>query len=201
MCDPTIHRNGIYEVRLWAEDPAGNEATVEGCLLVDGSFKAGQAAIGGIDFNIPQLGYPLLIGRVYDSRNTCEGGFGDGWSMPHEASNIQTDFTYDPAQGWGEDARGTFFTTYYLISHYRKVLVLRLGDGAVFTFKMDVNPKSSVTTQPRSHAKKREGRKESYVDGGVECWSVGKDPALQHSNTPTLQCFYNLSKLRVTSRP
>ena len=85
----------------------------------------------------------MLTGRVYDSRNRDGGGFGPGWSMPHEPSNIQTDFTYPPAKGWGEDVKGAPFTTYYLISSYRKVVVLRLGDGAVFKFKMDVNPKSS----------------------------------------------------------
>ncbi|PID55694.1 hypothetical protein CSB45_14775 [candidate division KSB3 bacterium] len=71
-----------------------------------------------IDFNIPELGYPLLLGRVYDSRNRHDGSFGTGWSLPHE--------------GWGEEARGSFLRTYYVILRTRKVLALRLGDGAVF---------------------------------------------------------------------
>ncbi|MCP4387830.1 MAG: RHS repeat protein, partial [Gammaproteobacteria bacterium] len=104
--------------------------------------KVGQASIGGIDFNIPELGFPLLAGRVYDSRNTCEGGFGGGWSMPHEPSNVQAEFTYEPSEGWGEDARGGLWTTYYLISYSRKVFALRIGDG-VFKFRMEVNPKTS----------------------------------------------------------
>jgi hypothetical protein len=133
--DPTSHRNGVYEVRLQAEDMAGNSAEVTGCLLVDGRFKAGQAAIGGIDFNIPQLGYPLLAGRVYDSRNACEGGFGSGWAMPHEPSNMHAEFTYDPSANWGEDVRGGLMQTYYLISYDRKILVLRIGEG-VFKFRM-----------------------------------------------------------------
>ena len=62
--DPTIYRNGIHELRLWAQDLAGNEAFVDGCLLLDGRFKVGQASIGGIDVNIPELGFPLLVGRV-----------------------------------------------------------------------------------------------------------------------------------------
>jgi len=132
--DPTIYRNGIHELRLWAQDLAGNEAFVDGCVLLDGHFKVGQASIGGIDVNIPELGYPLLVGRVYDSRNRRDGSFGPGWSLPYEAANVQAEYTYSPSEGWGEEARGSFLKTYYVISGTRKVLVFRLGDGAVFKF-------------------------------------------------------------------
>ena len=142
--DPTIYRNGIHELRLWAQDLAGNEAFVDGCLLLDGRFKVGQASIGGIDVNIPELGFPLLVGRVYDSRNRYDGSFGPGWSLPHEAANVQAEYTYAPSEGWGEEARGSFLTTYYIISQTRKVLAVRLGDGAVFTFRLDLSPKSSL---------------------------------------------------------
>ena len=140
--DPTTHRNGIHEIRLSAEDTAGHSAEVTGCLLVDGRFKVGQSSIGGIDFNIPQLGYPLLAGRVYDSRNLDGGSFGPGWSLPHEGSNVQAEYTYEPSEGWGEDVQGGMFSTYILVSYSRKVLVLRLGEG-VFKFKMEVTPKTS----------------------------------------------------------
>lgn len=142
--DPTIYRNGIHELRLWAQDLAGNEAFVDGCLLLDGRFKVGQASIGGMDVNIPELGFPLLVGRVYDNRSRRDGSFGPGWSLPHEAANVQAEYTYAPSEGWGEEARGSFLTTYYIISQTRKVLVLRLGDGAVFTFRMELSPKSSL---------------------------------------------------------
>ena len=140
--DPTTHRNGIYEIRLSAEDTAGHSAEVSGCLLVDGRFKVGQSSIGGIDFTIPQLGYPLLAGRVYDSRNLDGGSFGPGWSLPHEGSNVQAEFSYEPSEGWGEDVQGGLFSTYVLVPHSRKVLALRLGEG-VFKFRMEVTPKTS----------------------------------------------------------
>ena len=140
--DPTTHRNGIYELRLRADDTAGHIAEVFGCLLVDGRFKVGQSSIGGIDFNIPQLGYPLLAGRFYDSRNLDGGSFGPGWSLPHEGSNVQAEFTYEPSEGWGEDVQGGLFSTYILVPRSRKVLALRLGEQ-VFKFRMEVNPKTS----------------------------------------------------------
>ena len=139
---PTTHRNGIYELRLSAEDTSGHSAEVFGCLLVDGRFKVGQSSIGGIDFNIPQLGYPLLAGRVYDSRNLDGGSFGPGWGLPHEGSNVQAEFTYEPSEGWGEDVQGGLFSTYILVPRSRKVLALRLGEG-VFKFRMEVTPKTS----------------------------------------------------------
>ena len=90
----------------------------------------------------PQLGYPLLAGRVYDSRNLDGGSFGPGWSLPHEGSNVQAEFTYEPSEGWGEDVQGGLFSTYILVSYSRKVLALRLGEG-VFKFRMEVTPKTS----------------------------------------------------------
>ena len=57
---------------------------------------------------------------------------------------MQAEYTYSPSEGWGEEARGSFLTTYYIISQTRKVLALRLGDGAVFKFRMDLSPKSSL---------------------------------------------------------
>jgi hypothetical protein len=93
------------------------------------TFQVGQASIGDMDVKIPELGFPLLVGRVYDSRNRHDGSFGPGWSLPHEAANVQAEYTYSPSEGWGEEARGSFLKTYYVISRTRKVLVLRLGDG------------------------------------------------------------------------
>jgi hypothetical protein len=66
--------------------------------LLDGRFKVGQASIGDMDVNIPELGYPLLVGRVYDSRNRRDGSFGPGWSLPHEAANVQAEYTYSPSK-------------------------------------------------------------------------------------------------------
>ncbi len=84
-----------------------------------------------------------MAARVYDRRNTCEGGLGNGWSMPHEPGNVQTQFSYPPAEGWEEHEQvESRFTTYLIVPRTRKIVALRIGDQ-VWTFRMKVSPNSS----------------------------------------------------------
>ena len=139
--DPSIRPNGVYEIRLYAQDMAGNVTTDYGCALVDGSLKLGAVILPNSDLSIPAPGMPVALERTYDSR-IKDGDFGKGWQLPSSAVKPMT--TRALSKGWAEEVGGSFFTTYYLIEKYRHVVVIRFSDEEVLKFKMDVTPKSSV---------------------------------------------------------
>jgi RHS repeat-associated protein len=140
--DPTVLKNGVYEIALYAEDLLGNSASALGCALVDGGLKIGQVNLPTTDISLPDMGFPLSLEREYDSRNQGSGDFGPGWSLP--ASAVKPMVTKSLGGGWDQEARGGFFTTYYLIEKHRHFAVIRFSDTEMIKFKMDVNPKSSV---------------------------------------------------------
>ncbi len=140
VLDPSLLRNGVYEIRLAATDLAGNVSEAFGCLLVDGQLKAGQVALSSADAQIPAPGIPLVFEREYDSRSP-DGDFGPGWNL--SASGAKPMTTRELDAGWGQEVRGTFAPTYYLVEKYRHVVVIRFSDQEVIKFKIDVTPKSS----------------------------------------------------------
>jgi len=139
--DPTTKPNGVYEIRLYAEDLAGNVSTAFGCLVADGNLKLGAVILPSIDLSLSAPGLPVALERTYNSRVTG-GDFGPGWSLP--ASTIRPMTTRELSEGWAEEVGGSFFTTYYLVEKYRHVVVIRFSDEEVLKFKMDVTPKSSL---------------------------------------------------------
>lgn len=66
--DPTLLLNGIYDVRLTAEDTSGNVASVTQSYEVDGGAKIGNFTLSFNDLTIPVSGIPITITRTYDSR-------------------------------------------------------------------------------------------------------------------------------------
>jgi hypothetical protein len=139
--DPTLLKNGVYQVELSAADISGNLSFVRGCVVADGGIKLGQVNLAATDLEVQEQGFPLALERAYDSRNTA-GDFGPGWSLAHKEVTAQP--TRELAAGWGEMQGGGTFATYYLIEKYRHQLVVRLPDDQLLKFRMDVNPKSSM---------------------------------------------------------
>lgn len=139
--DPTLLRNGVYQVELSAVDISGNLSFVRGCVVADGGIKLGQVNLAATDLEVQEQGFPLALERAYDSRNTS-GDFGPGWSLASKEITAQP--TRELAGGWGQMQGGGTFATYYLIEKYRHQLVVRLPDDQLLKFRMDVNPKSSM---------------------------------------------------------
>jgi RHS repeat-associated protein len=139
--DPSLVRNGIYEIRLYAEDLNGNVSTDMGCMIVDGQLKLGQVVLPVSDVNIPDQGFPLSLTRQYDSR-VAQGDFGPGWSLP--SSDVKPAATVEPGKEWDQQVKSGFVPTYYLIQKKRHEIMIRFSDSDVLRFKVDVNPKSSV---------------------------------------------------------
>jgi RHS repeat-associated protein len=79
--DPTLLRNGVYEIRLTVEDLLGRISSDTVSFAVDGGMKIGHFALAFEDLSIPVSGIPVQLIRSYDSRGAYEGDFGPGWDL------------------------------------------------------------------------------------------------------------------------
>ncbi len=98
VLDPTIMRNGLYDIRLTAEDASGNTASIMRTYQLEGDMKVGNFTISFNDLTIPMAGVPITITRTYDSRVKSGGDFGIGWSLDLKAIEVQENRI--PGEGW-----------------------------------------------------------------------------------------------------
>ncbi|MCP4693632.1 MAG: hypothetical protein GY859_36695, partial [Desulfobacterales bacterium] len=101
LFDPTLLRNGVYEIILYAMDLNGNYAMDQGCALVEGGMKIGVVNLPAVDVSMPEQGFPLSLEREYDSRDAGPGDFGPGWNLP--TSNVKAMTTESLSGGWGQE--------------------------------------------------------------------------------------------------
>jgi len=96
--DPTLLLNGLYHLRVSATDLAGNVASTERVVRVDGEAKIGAFTVSFIDLDIPLAGIPILVIRTYDSRLTRRADFGVGWTLDFGFGSYENDPV--PGSGW-----------------------------------------------------------------------------------------------------
>jgi RHS repeat-associated protein len=141
--DPTQLRNGLYEIRLTAEDTNGNSRSVSRILQMDGEAKVGNFSIAFDDVDVPVAGIPITVSRSYDSRVKTRGDFGIGWSL--EVKNVTITENATLGQGWQQTFSGGFpFGTYRLLPTRPHFVTVNFGDGRTDRFDMVINPSSSV---------------------------------------------------------
>ncbi len=98
--DPALLRNGIYDIRLTAEDLSGNFSRTTRQVLVTGDDKPGNFIVGFTDLSIPGSLLPIAIERGYDSRRrNHRGDFGFGWSLEGSARGEYQN-NRPPGDGW-----------------------------------------------------------------------------------------------------
>ncbi|MCP4107562.1 MAG: PKD domain-containing protein, partial [Desulfobacteraceae bacterium] len=138
--DPTVLRNGIHEIRLYAEDLSGNASAMTTCAVVDGGLKVGQVTMGFEDMSFPDMGFPLSFTREYDSRAQGPGDFGPGWNLPQK--EVKAAVTNVLGEGWTQQmGPGRFgIPVYYLLETQRHVVAIRFSDTDVMKFDMTVEP-------------------------------------------------------------
>jgi RHS repeat-associated protein len=109
--DPSLLADGVYTIRLTAEDIGGNIKTDEKTVNVTGDMKLGNFRIGETDLSIPVAGIPINITRNYDSLN--RNGFKDfgyGWQLGYdmdlsEGQEVRQDFARDLSDPSSIDGR------------------------------------------------------------------------------------------------
>ena len=139
--DPTMLRNGLYDVRLTAEDEAGNTSSIIGTYQADGEAKVGNFTISFEDLTIPVAGIPITITRSYDSRVKTKGDFGIGWKL--DLSDIEVSESGILGKGWQQLSFGFLFSTFVLQPTVPHIVTVTFPDGKTHEFGMVLNPNSS----------------------------------------------------------
>jgi RHS repeat-associated protein len=96
--DPTLRENGLYRVRLLAEDVNGLISVTERVFEVAGEQKVGNFRLSFTDVTFPFAGLPIDVIRTYDSRIKSKRDFGVGWFLETRQSSFQHNRT--PGVGW-----------------------------------------------------------------------------------------------------
>ncbi|MCL6584332.1 MAG: putative Ig domain-containing protein [bacterium] len=96
--DPTTMKNGLYDIRLTAEDASGNKASIIITYQIEGEMKVGNFTISFNDLTIPMPGMPITVTRTYDSRVKTKGDFGIGWMLDLKTVDLQENCV--PGEGW-----------------------------------------------------------------------------------------------------
>lgn len=137
VLDPSTLRNGLYDIKLTAEDASGNVAYTIATYQLDGEMKVGNFTLSFTDLLIPVAGIPIKITRTYDSRDKSKGDFGVGWKM--EMKNIQLHENTKMGKGWEETKYGFSYALEQNVPHY---ITVTYPDGKVDEFNMVVYPNS-----------------------------------------------------------
>jgi RHS repeat-associated protein len=138
--DPTLLENGLYRVRLIAEDVNGHVAMAERVYRVTGEAKAGVFAMSFVDVKVPVSGIPITVVRSYDSRVKTTHDFGVGWKLEVKRGSYRHNRT--PGFGWTINDLpflGEFLPciggTSEPLSHLTEV---RLSDREAYQFKLAI---------------------------------------------------------------
>jgi RHS repeat-associated protein len=139
--DPTLLENGLYRVRLIAEDVNGQTAVDERVYRVTGEMKVGMFGLSFVDLRVPMQGIPITVVRSYDSRVKTGRDFGIGWRLQVSAGRLR--HNRPPGEGWIIQDRpflGDFLPciggSLETRSHLTEV---RLSDREYYTFALEVN--------------------------------------------------------------
>ena len=133
--DPTLLENGLYRVRLIAEDVNGQSAVDERVYRVNGAAKVGLFSLTFVDLKVPVTGIAITIERTYDSRVKTQRDFGAGWSLAVKAGRVQ--HNRPTGEGWLlTDNGGPFDLPCTVTSELRShITEVRLSDREFYLFR------------------------------------------------------------------
>ena len=152
--DPTLLENGLYRVRLVAEDVNGQTAVDERVYRVDGDMKVGVTRLSFTDLRVPVSGIPISVERHYDSRVKSGRDFGIGWTLEVKTGTYR--HNRPPGEGWiirDQPFLGDFLPcvggSLETRSHLTEV---RLSDREVYRFALEVvNGTVGISNAVRRH--------------------------------------------------
>jgi len=138
--DPTLLRNGVYELRLTATDTVGRTSIAGPVpLSVEGAMKVGHFTVSFLDMEVPVAGVPMRIVRTYDSREKRNGDFGVGWSVG--LSNVKVQKNRGFGANWYEYPTGAApFLWYNLDPISDRIVTITLPHDEVLKFRASSRP-------------------------------------------------------------
>jgi RHS repeat-associated protein len=131
--------NDQYTLRLTVFDRGGNTQEASANVQVARDMKIGNFSLTFTDLSVPMSGLPIVVNRVYDSRDKRKGDFGIGWRLEVQTMRIRTNRVL--GTGWVRGQSGASITLSPTDAH--KVSVT-LPDGRVEEFDMQVSPTSAL---------------------------------------------------------
>jgi len=127
--DTTLLLNGQYQVRLTAVDKAGQTATDQVTLVVQGNQKVGYFTLSYNDLTLPVAGLPITVTRTYDSRDKAAGDFGTGWTL--STTNVKLQKNDPVGANWQEDQKSGNYSVY---PSGANLITITFPDGKVYRF-------------------------------------------------------------------
>ena len=134
--DPTLLKNGIYEVRLAAVDLNGNSSAVHLTTMVEGQLKAGINQMTFTDLQTPVSGIDITVNRTYNSGDRSVKDFGHGWSVA--VHDVCVDENRRPGDDWYEVNTGSMIHNWEIQSDQAHFVAVTFPDGRTEVFDVQV---------------------------------------------------------------
>jgi len=131
--DTTLMLNGLYDIRLTAEDQFGQGSIDLITVSVERNLKIGNFTVSFDDMNIPVAGIPIQVIRTYDSRDTRKGDFGIGWTLG--IKNVRVEKNNILGLKWFQTRSDTFIPTYCVEALRPHLVTVTMPDGKVNRFE------------------------------------------------------------------
>jgi len=141
--DPTLLENGLYRVRLVAEDVNGQTTVDERVYRVEGEAKVGNFRLSFTDLSIPVGGIPITVLRTYDSRVKSTEDFGIGWTLDVARGSVQHNRV--PGRGWQILPGAVGFPCTTISETATHLTQVRLSDFESYTFAFMVSDPRGLT--------------------------------------------------------
>jgi RHS repeat-associated protein len=107
--DPTKLANDTYTVTVQAMTTGGASASRSVSLVVMGKLKLGRFTQTYNDLTVPVVGFPMTVGRMYDSTDKGVGDFGVGWHQTLSGFTVTTNGALGNG-GWSQFPANCVFT-------------------------------------------------------------------------------------------
>ena len=137
--DPTLLLNDLYTLRLTVFDRADNATVLDVPVQVAREQKIGLFTLGFRDLSVAVSGIPIVVNRMYDSRDKRTGDFGVGWRLDVETLRLRTNRVL--GTGWLHGQAGAVVSIKPTDDH---VVSLTLANGRIETFDLVVSPTSAL---------------------------------------------------------
>ncbi|MCP3935356.1 MAG: RHS repeat protein, partial [Actinomycetia bacterium] len=146
--DPTVLKNGPYEVELRAFDVQDRSASTSVFVIVDGGLKLGNFTLFLLDVELDLIGLAVSVMRTYDSRDRSVGDFGAGWRLTVNDANVFENTT--PGLGWSGTVDPTGLRTYCVEPTEPHIVTVVLPGDEVFRFRPTPVPQCQVAAPPQA---------------------------------------------------
>ena len=142
--DPTLLRNGYYDIKLTGYAEKSNISDIV-TVYVTGQMKIGNFSIAFQDMDVNVPGLALTVVRGYDSRDRAvSGDFGYGWNLSVTSAKISS--SCKPSKHWSQvQSENGMVTTFKFSETKQHQVSVDWGNGKTDKFSMTVSPSGSLT--------------------------------------------------------